>query len=97
MRWSSFGMHLKVFIHKKNYGKAAKCLEQFIQQYTELPDSLQTQVNLTGVYYNLACYNALAGRKRAAVNAFDKYVDLVVGEQEIDYGYICRDTDLNSF
>lgn len=80
---------------QKNYGKAAKCLEQYIQQCAELPDSLQAQVNLAGTYYNLACYNALAGRKRAAVNAFDKYVDLVVGKQEIDYGFICRDTDLN--
>ena len=58
----------------KDYKKAEKLNWEKLKLYQGLPQQLQEKAkNITGlVYYDLACYQALQGKKKAALKNFEK-------------------------
>ena len=65
------------------------------------PDSVRQEylwdTDLSGnFYYNLACWQALAGDKRGALSTFEYYTDRVINSEEIRLSNINADSDLNS-
>jgi hypothetical protein len=78
----------------KNYLRADTLLKQWVRQYDILPDSVKPQFKgwEPGMYYNIACYEALQGKKDAALNSFEKCVALGYS----NYNNTIADTDLES-
>lgn len=65
------------------------------------PDSVRQEylwdTDLSGnFYYNLACWQALAGDKKGALSTFEYYTDRVIDSEEIRLPNINADSDLNS-
>ena len=84
-----------------DYASCVRCYEEAEKTFALLPDSVRLRFFYNGelsgnFYYNKACYLSMAGRRKAAVEVFERYADRVVGREEIDYLWICRDTDLDN-
>lgn len=78
----------------KEYLRADTILKQWVRNYTVLPDSVKPYFSgrEPGMYYNIACYEALQGKKEAALNSFEKCVALGYS----NYNNTIIDTDLES-
>ncbi|MES2274640.1 MAG: transglutaminase domain-containing protein [Bacteroidota bacterium] len=79
---------------KKEYDVADKLLVGWIDKYQHSPAAVQQKYKAYqgNIYYNLACYEALLGRKESALTAFEKCQ--AVGYN--NYNSTLSDTDLNS-
>lgn len=89
------------FVKQGDYASCVKCYEEAEKVFSELPDSLRTQFSDDGelfgsFYYNKACYLSMAGRRKAAVGAFERYADRVIGREEVELPWIHQDTDLDN-
>lgn len=89
------------FVKQGDYASCVKCYEEAEKVFAELPDSLRTQFSddgelFGGFYYNKACYLSMAGRRKAAVETFEHYADRVIGREEVDFPWICQDSDLDN-
>ncbi len=65
------------------------------------PDSVRQEylwdTDLSGnFYYNLACYQTLAGDKKSALKTFEYYTDRVIDSEEINLRTINADQDLDA-
>ena len=65
------------------------------------PDSVRQEylwdTDLSGnFYYNLACYQTLAGDKKGALKTFEYYTDRVIGSEEINLRTMNADQDLDA-
>lgn len=78
-------------IHKE-YLRADTLLKLWVRNYSVLPDSVKPYFKgwELGMYYNIACYEALQGKKEAALNSFEKCVKLGYS----NYNNTIVDTDL---
>ncbi|PWK80425.1 transglutaminase superfamily protein [Mucilaginibacter oryzae] len=63
---------------KSDYLRADTLLKQWTRKYDALPDSVKADFKgwEPGMYYNIACYEALLGRKAEALTAFEKCASL---------------------
>lgn len=79
---------------KKDYVNAVDLILEWVKQYEEAPTNIKSDFKVyhPGMYYNLACYQNLQGKKEAALNAFDKAVALGYA----NYTNTIKDTDLES-
>lgn len=59
---------------QKSYPAVVALLQQWVERFDELPNSLKPGFKHweAAMYYNLACYNALASNKEGALTAFEK-------------------------
>lgn len=85
-----------------DYRLAASLYDRSVKIYRSQPDSLRRLMSydsggdmIPDFYYNQACYLSMSGRRRAAVEAFERYVDRSVGREEPDYAWACKDSDLD--
>jgi len=78
----------------KNYTTAASIMGEWLTHYEQLSQGTKVDAHnaLQGVYYNLACYTALAGKKEDAVTYFGKAIKEGFG----DYTNAAADSDLLS-
>ena len=85
------------------YGETVRCCKEQIRFYEELPDSVRRDLDSwnggdwqAGTYYNLACYQSLAGHSRAAVAALEEAYGRGYFEQDFSaYDWMLRDSDLD--
>lgn len=79
---------------KKDYPEAIRLITQWIGEYEHVPAEIKhaNQGLYVGMYYNLACYQNLAGKKKAALTNFEKAVTLGYS----DYAGTLKDLDLQS-
>ncbi|AYL93825.1 TPR end-of-group domain-containing protein [Mucilaginibacter celer] len=79
---------------KKDYLRADTLLKQWTRTYDALPDSVKNDFRgwESGMYYNIACYDALLGNKKDALTAFEKCAKLGYN----NYTNTIADTDLES-
>jgi hypothetical protein len=78
----------------KNYALALSTMSEWLTRYDQLSPGTKVDVHnaMPGVYYNLACYAALSGKKEDAINFFDK----AIKEGFADYTNAVADSDLMS-
>lgn len=81
------------FSHDKNYPAAANLVKEWIAKFDKESPAVKKDFagNLGGMYYNLACYDALQGKKADAIAEFQKAVTLGY----TDYQHILVDIDLD--
>jgi hypothetical protein len=62
---------------KKDYSASVSGLKEWFMRYEQLSPAMKKnfQGYIPGTYYNLACYEALAGQKTDALNSFEKAVE----------------------
>ncbi len=79
---------------QKDYKKAEKLNWEKLKLYQGLPQQLQEKAkNITGlVYYDLACYQALQGKKKAALKNFEK----AFNSGWNDYNHAKGDSDIDN-
>lgn len=79
---------------KKDYATAAGLMSQWVDQYEKSTVEIKKEYKpyYPGMYYNLACYENLQGKKLAALNALDKAVAMGYS----NYANTLVDTDLAS-
>ena len=79
---------------QKDYKKAEKLNWEKLKLYQGLPQQLQENAkNITGlVYYDLACYQALQGKKKAALKNFEK----AFNSGWNDYNHAKGDSDIDN-
>jgi hypothetical protein len=79
---------------KKDYSKSVNGLKEWFARYDQLSPEMQGAFRgyIPGTYYNLACYQAMAGQKAEALNNFEK----AVGSGYKDYKNTLTDSDLES-
>lgn len=102
MRINELDSLINEFHSQKDWTRISDCMEEqkrIVNSHSK--DELKQYFNFEELYpdfyYNLACYSALAGKTSRALNAFEKYTQLVVeGKVEVDLGHINQDSDLNS-
>jgi len=79
---------------KKDYATAAGLMSEWVDKYEKSPADIKKEYKpyYPGMYYNLACYENLQGKKLAALNALDNAVALGYS----NYANTLVDTDLKS-
>jgi hypothetical protein len=62
---------------KKDYSASVSGLKEWLTRYEQLSSGMKKyfQGYVPGIYYNLACYEALAGQKADAISSFEKAAD----------------------
>jgi len=62
---------------KKDYSASVSNLSEWFMRYNQLSTEMKKyfQGYVPGIYYNLACYEALAGQKAVAISSFEKAVE----------------------
>ncbi len=62
---------------KKDYSSSVTGLKEWFGRYEQLSPDMKKyfQGYVPGTYYNLACYEALAGQKADAINSFEKAIN----------------------
>lgn len=75
--------------------------QQFRKVIMAQPDSVRMEymydTDLSGnFYYNLACWQTLAGDRKGALKTFEYYTDRVIGNEEIRLPNIKTDSDLDA-
>ncbi len=91
-------------VELKNYASAERSFKEMIRYFNELPDTVRTNLDawnsggyLAGTYYNLACYQSLQKKRRAAVDNLAMSVRLGFIERSYgNYAHMMRDTDLDN-
>jgi len=78
---------------KKDYRRLVTLLSEWLAEYSQqVPDTQRSYRSyLPNIYYNLACYQALAGQESEAVKSFQKAVDAGYN----NYAHAKKDTDLD--
>ncbi len=89
------------FVKQGDFASCVKCYEEAEKVFAGLSDSLRMEFSddgelYGGFYYTKVCYLSLAGRRRAAVETFERYADRVIGREEVDLPWICQDPDLDN-
>lgn len=85
------------------YAEMLRCCDQEIRFFNALPDSVRRDLDawnggdwLAGRYYNRACVQSLAGRRRAAIASLEEAYERGYFEQSFDaYDWMLRDSDLD--
>ncbi len=85
------------------YPELLRCCEREIRLFRGLPDSVRRDLDawnggdwLAGQYYNLACYQSLAGKRRAAVASLESAYEHGYFERRYDaYHWMLQDSDLD--
>lgn len=85
------------------YRESLRCCEQQIRFFRELPDSVRRDLDawnggdwLAGQYYNRACYQSLAGQRRAAVASLEAAYEHGYFERKYSaYNWMLHDSDLD--
>lgn len=85
------------FLEAKDYPAAVACYDRLDVAFAALPDSVRQAYShyLGDQGYNAACVYALVGRKSDALQWFERFTDAAIDRREIDYGWICRDPNLD--
>lgn len=86
------------------YRESLRCCEQQIRFFSTLPDSVRRDLDawnggdwLAGQYYNRACYQSLAGQRRAAVASLEAAYEHGYFERNYSaYNWMLRDSDLDA-
>lgn len=98
------GDQVEQALEANRYNEAVRCCERKIRLFGELPDSLRHNLDqwnsgdwLAGQYYNLACCQSLAGKRRAAVESLEKSYAHGYFEQSYNaYNWMLEDSDLDN-
>ncbi|MDE5963758.1 MAG: hypothetical protein K2G58_07065 [Alistipes sp.] len=85
------------------YRESLRCCEQQIRFFRELPDIVRRDLDawnggdwLAGQYYNRACYQSLAGQRRAAVASLEAAYEHGYFERKYSaYNWMLHDSDLD--
>lgn len=85
---------LSTLTEAKDYKQAEKCCMDFIKHFeTYSPELKKDYTSLKGgVYYNLACYRSMQGKKKSAIEAFAQATEL----GGASYSNAVSDSDLNN-
>ena len=86
---------------KGNWKKLVANQEQYRKIVMAQPDSVKMEylwdTDLNGnFYFNLTCFQTLAGDKKGALKTFEYYTDRVIDREEINLQMINNDSDLNA-
>ena len=86
---------------KGNWKKLVANQEQYRKIVMAQPDSVKMEylwdTDLDGnFYFNLTCFQTLAGDKKEALKTFEYYTDRVIDREEINLQMINNDSDLNA-